>query len=674
MYAEILLPQKVGKDKDTLTYKVPQSLAKSLELGSIVEITLRNRKTRGIVAKFHDHEPTYKTKEILDIASKAPHLRPWQVELLFWISNYYFCPLFKVLKLFFPTSITQKKKLMEWIPHEDSQVEQYKKLTLSAEQENAVNKILSGDKPVLLHGVTGSGKTEIYRRIAENILQKNQQILILVPEITLTPQTFQNFQEEFGDNIAILHSHLTAKQKENYWYRIFHGETKIIIGSRSALFAPFQNLGAIIMDEEHEPSYKQDQAPRYHAKDVALKMSKLLNIKVVFGSATPSIESYYEAAEGNYELVELKERIQHNGPSALPNVTIVDLREEIKKKNYSIFSDILSEKIQEKLSNNEQTILFLNRRGAASAVLCRECGHIEKCEQCDVALTYHKHITVEELHLPGERLICHHCGIIKKVPTVCQNCNGHFIRYIGLGTQKIQEVVAQDYPKARVLRADRDTILHHDSFANIYNAFKNHEADILIGTQMIGKGLHLPQVNLVGVVLADLSLTIPDFRSAERTFQILTQVAGRAGRNGLKGQVVIQTYLPDHYAVQASATHDYVGFFRDEMKIRKTFGYPPFTKLLKITIVDLKAEKAHQKAKQVFEMLNHENMTPELQNMPTKVALYPAFIHKLQNKYRWNVLLTGQNPSLLLKRSREKNHDFWEDTALRIDVDPLSSS
>jgi len=675
MFAEILLDQKVGKDKDTLTYKIPEALAKTVEIGNIVEVPLRNRKTRGIIAKFHDHEPTYKTKEILEVAAKAPHLRPWQVELLFWMSSYYFCPPFKVLKLFFPASITKKKKLHEWIPHVEDLEETTKKLTLTPDQEKAVDTILTTTKhTILLHGITGSGKTEIYRRIAENTLQKGQQILILVPEITLTPQTFQNFQQEFGSNIAILHSQLTAKQKENYWYRIFHGETKIIIGSRSALFAPFSNLGAIILDEEHEYSYKQDQAPRYHAKDVALKMAKLLNLKVILGSATPSFESYYESKQGNYELIEMKNRIQHGGPTSLPQVTVVDLREEIRKKNFSIFSETLSEKMNNKIEQHEQIILFLNRRGAASAILCRECGHIEKCEQCDVAMTFHKQLSVEELNLPAERLICHHCGIIRKVPTVCPNCQSHFIRYIGLGTQKIQESVLKEYPTARLLRADRDTVTDRDSFEKIYNSFKNHEADILIGTQMIGKGLHLPQVNLVGIVLADLSLTIPDFRSAERTFQILTQVAGRAGRRGTKGEVVIQTYLPTHYAIRASANHDFEGFFEEEMKIRKAFNYPPFSKLVKITVVNAIAGKSQQKAKQLFDLLNKENLSPELQNSPTTVTLFPAFIHKLQNKYRWNILLTGQNPSLLVKRAHETNAAAWEDVGIRIDVDPISSN
>jgi primosomal protein N' (replication factor Y) len=667
MYAEILLDQKVGKDKDTLTYKIPQNLAERLELGSIVEIPLRNRKTRGIVAQFHEHEPAYQTKEILDIASKAPHLKPWQVKLLFWISDYYFCPPFKVLKLFFPANITKKKKLHEWTPYEKENPFEGKKLKLTTDQEKAVKSILETDRQtVLLHGVTGSGKTEIYRRITENTLKQGKQILILVPEITLTPQTFQSFQQEFGENIAILHSQLTGKQKENYWYRIFHGETGIIIGSRSALFAPFRNLGAVIIDEEHEPSYKQDQAPRYHARDVALQIGKLLKIKVILGSATPSIETYLQARQKRYELVELKERIQRDEPVALPDVTVVDLREEIKKQNYSIFSETLARKINDKLENNVQSILFLNRRGAASAVLCRECGHIEKCGQCDVALTYHKQM--------GEKLVCHHCGNFKKVPATCPDCRSAFIRYIGLGTQKIEEKVRQDYPAARVLRADRDTVRHHDSFKRIYEDFKNHRADILIGTQMIGKGLHLPQVNLVGVVLADLSLTIPDFRSAERTFQILTQVAGRSGRNGSKGEVVIQTYLPHHYAVRAAAAHDYTGFFEEELKIRKAFNYPPFSRIIKTTIVDKNPEKAHQKAKEIFDILNGENNAPELQNVPSKISLYPAFIHKLQNKYRWIILATGQEPSLLLKRTGEKHPDHLEDPAVRIDVDPLSSS
>ncbi len=274
--------------------------------------------------------------------------------------------------------------------------------------------------------------------------------------------------------------------------------------------------------------------------------------------------------------------------------------------------------------------------------------------------------------MPAERLICHHCGIIKKVPTVCPNCQSTFIRYIGLGTQKIEENVHKDYPKAKVLRADRDTVKDHKDFENIYNAFKNHQADILIGTQMIGKGLHLPEVNLVGVVLADLSLTIPDFRSAERTFQILTQVAGRAGRQGSKGEVVIQTYLPDHYAILASANHDYKTFYEEEIKIRQAFNYPPFSQLVKITTVHEKSEKAQIKARQLFQLLNEENAKPELQNVPTKITMFPAFIHKLQNKYRWNILLTGINPSLLVKRVREQRPELIEDVMVRIDVDPLA--
>lgn len=675
MFAEILLPQKVGKNKDTLTYKVPGALTEKLRPGTMVDIELRNRKTRGIITGFHHHEPDYKTKEIIDIASKAPHMSPWQIDLLFWLSNEYFAPLYKTIKLFIPSSISKKKKLLEWTPHEIDHEWETRKLTLTPDQEKVLKTILeTPKKKILLHGITGSGKTEIYRRIAENTLQKDQQILILVPEITLTPQAFQNFQQEFGNNIAILHSQLTGKQKENYWYRIYHGETKIVIGSRSALFAPFKNLGAIIIDEEHEPSYKQDQAPRYHAREVAFTMSKLLNIKVILGSATPTIESYYAAQQGEYELVELKQRIQHEEPTSLPQVTIVDLREEIKKKNYSIFSEKLAARMKQKLENNEQTILFLNRRGAASAVLCRECGHIEKCEQCDVALTYHKHLTVEALNLPAERLICHHCGKIKKVPTACPNCQSAFIRYIGLGTQKIEETVIKDYPTARVIRADRDTVQHHENFADIYNRFKNHEADILIGTQMIGKGLHLPQVNLVGVVLADLSLTIPDFRSAERTFQILTQVAGRSGRQGSKGEVIIQTYLPDHYAVQASAQHDYQKFFEQELAIRKAFQYPPFTRLIKLTIVHEKSEKAALQAKKIFDTLNEEKSKQENGGSTYTVTMYPAFIHKLQNKYRWNILIKGENPSSLLHRSKTNSPELFEDTMIRIDVDPLATS
>ncbi len=704
MYAEILLTQKLGPNINTLTYRVPDSLAEKLQKGNIVEIGIRKKKTRGVVASLHEHTPAYETKEILEIVQKAAHLHPWQIELLFWMSDYYFCPPHKILKLFFPNAISQKKKLPQWQAHEEKTTCQnqateqrflfhgteqrflFHTLILTTEQQQAFETITEQKsspptkKTILLHGITGSGKTEIYRRLAEHQIQQNRQILILVPEISLTPQTFQNFQEEFGDAIAVLHSHLTAKSKEKYWYDIYHGEAKIIIGSRSALFAPFANLGMIVMDEEHEFSYKQDQSPRYHARDVAIKMAELLGIKCVLGSATPSLETYYNATQGHYGLATMKKRIQQQKSDivALPAVTIVDLREEIRKKNFSIFSELLIQKIKEKLDKHEQIILFLNRRGAAGGVVCRESRKGEKCDRCDVAKTYNKHITVERIILPAARLICHHCGSIKNVPVLCPKCGSAFIRYIGLGTQRIEEEIKKIFPAARVLRADKDTTSQKGSFEKFYNAFKNHEADILIGTQMIGKGLHLPQVSLVGVILADLSLTIPDFRSAERTFQILTQVAGRAGREAKKGEVIIQTYLPENYAIMASVEHDYIRFFEEEMKVRKAFAYPPLNKLIKLTFIDKDAKKCLEKAKNMMDILNvtiQKMADPPAdveKSAVTSITNYPALITKVQDQYRWHILITGQNPSLLLKNIPENGQKLLHDPHVRIDIDPIS--
>lgn len=672
MYAEILFSQKVGTSKDTLIYKVPESLEKAVQKGKIVEIPLRNKRLRGVVAKIHHNQPDYPTKEILELAKEAAHLQEWQLELISWISDYYFCPAHRVLKQFFPMTISQKKHLPAYQSNSLHTDWNAKKLTLTVDQKRAFETIMETDKQIaLLHGITSSGKTEIYRRLAEKQLEQDKQVLILIPEISLTPQTFEAFEAEFGSSVAVLHSQLTTKTKERFWYKIYHGEAKIIIGSRSALFAPFANLGLIVMDEEHEFSYKQDQAPRYHARDVALKIAELLKIKVVLGSATPSLESYHQATQNNYKLVELKQRIHHKNSVQLPAVTIVDLREEIRKKNFSIFSEVLREGIAEKLSNERQIILFLNRRGAACAVLCRECGHIEKCDNCDVAMTYHRQISAEQLILPAERLICHHCNKIKKIPVLCPKCGSTFIRYLGLGTQRVEEETRKLFPKARILRADRDTVKQRNSFEKLYKAFKNHEADILIGTQMIGKGLHLPHVSLVGVILADLSLTIPDFRSSERTFQILTQVAGRAGREAQTGEVIIQTYIPESYVIQKSIKHDYQGFFEEEIKIRKSFAYPPFNKLIKLTISSKDAEKCLQKAANILGVLENTNKT--IKNAAASIASYPALISKIQNMYRWHILITGQNPEMLLKNLPENAKKLLYDKSIKIDVDPMSS-
>lgn len=655
-YAEILLPQKIGPEDKTLTYEIPQP---TLKVGQLVEVPLRNKTAKGIISRTHNTKPSYATKKITKIVENAPHLAEWQVQLMFWIADYYFSPLFKALRLFLPASLVKKKSLKSPLPVEDRPFEIKFKHALSDEQKNAVKTIKKTDKKVcLLHGITGSGKTEIYLHIVEECLKAGKQVLILIPEISLTPQTRERFESHFHEPVVAIHSQLTSRQKEQAWQRIHKGEARIIIGSRSAIFAPFQNLSYIIIDEEHDGSYKQDQTPRYNTIDVAKKMADLLDIKIVMGSATPSLESYYRAKQGEYELIELSQRPTRENLT-LPKAKIIDLREEIRAKNFSIFSEALQQKLAEKLENKEQVILFLNRRGAASAVICRMCGHVVNCPGCDIPMTYHRRITVEEGVYPAERLVCHHCGQLHKVPTACSQCGSHSIKYVGLGTQRIEEEIQQLYPLARVMRADRDTTQKRGQFKQMYQAFKRGEADILVGTQMVAIGLHFPQVNLVGIILADIGLTIPNFRSSERTFQLITQVAGRAGREK-DGDVIVQTYLPNHYAIQAAANHDYQGFYEREITLRKELKQPPFARLIKLTIKDLANDKALHRTLKIFHELEAMNDDRH------EINYFPALIPRLHNQYRWHVLLSGPDPAHILRKAKDLE-------GVAVDVDPLSS-
>lgn len=662
MFAEVLFAKPIGKNKDLLTYEIP----KYSKIGQIVEAPVRKRKEKGIVFRILDKKPDFKTRPIERIIENAPHLSLWQIELIKWIADYYFCPQSRALKLFLPIAFIKKKTIKPWIEektvHESSKMRH--KLTL--QQQEVLKNFQETDKKItLLHGITGSGKTEIYLHAADQALEKGQQVLILIPEISLTPQTVQRFQDHFQEKIAVIHSQLTDKQKEREWLSIYKQEAKIIIGSRSALFAPYQNLGLIIVDEEHEPSYKQDQSPRYNTVDVAKKMSELLDIKILLGSATPSLESYYQAKQGTYHLLKLKNRAKDG--TRLPTVNIVDLREEIKKRNFSIFSELLQKKLTQKLGNKEQSILFLNRRGAASAIICRSCGFVSRCSNCETALTYHKKLSTEDIIFNAERLVCHHCGRIERVPEICPNCESPYIRYIGVGTQRIESELEKNFPQSKVLRADRDTVFKKDQFKTIYLAFKNHEADILVGTQMIALGLHLPKVSLVGVILAELTLTLPNFRSSERTFQLLTQVAGRAGRGEKAGEVIIQSYLPNHYVIQKAASHDYEGFYEVEIEFRKTLGYPPFTQLIRLTFSHKNERKCREESHKIF--TEFKKLDPE---NDYEITLYPAFIPRLQNNYRWHILINGKEPTQLLKKILPHLSEEIKEN-LKIDVDPIST-
>lgn len=671
-YAEILFPRKIFQDQTTLTYSIPENA--EIRPGLMAEVNLRGKINRGLIWKIHSDKPSFATKPLEKILHDSISLSESQLEQMAYISDYYLCPLHKVLKLFLPAGIFTKKKppTLE-TPIDTSKPVHLKELfPLSEDQKKALEKINSSKhQTILLHGVTGSGKTEIYRRLTLPLIEAGKQVLILVPEISLTPQTVQNFQKQFGKNIAIIHSKLTPKKKLDYFAGIFQEKHQIVIGSRSALFSPFQKLGLIIMDEEHEDSYKQDQAPRYHARTVAQHLlSKNPELKLILGSATPSIESYYAASQGQIDLVEMPKRLPNEEKEhPLPTIHLVDLREELRKKNMSIFSEILQEKITDRLAKKEQVILFLNRRGAASALLCRDCGHSENCPDCEVSLTYHNRITVEGSLMPAERLICHHCGKISKLPTNCSNCQGTRIKYIGLGTQKIEEELRKLHPQAKIVRADRDTTKTQEDFLNLYETFRDSLADILIGTQMIGKGLHLPNVTLVGTVLADTSLTIPDFRAAEKTFQLLTQVAGRSGRSK-PGEVVIQTYSPENYAIQNTIKHDYQSFYQKEIKERLENLLPPFKKLVKLTIEDQDSQKAYLYSHQLAHDLEKTRTDSAEQNQIDSINIYPALIPRLKKKFRWQILLTGPNPAEFLKEFISKKPLRSE---IKIDIDPLNT-
>ncbi|MBI5754297.1 primosomal protein N', partial [Candidatus Peregrinibacteria bacterium] len=515
MYAEILIPQKIGTDKETLTYKVPENT--NLELGQILKVNLRKKSVFGIVWKINNTQPSYKTLEISEIIEKRPLISIKQIELIQWMNKYYFCPIHKLIKYFIPKRVFQNKKLPKKLLKKQAKVENFSTKELSAEQSAAFSYIRTENKnKFLIHGVAGSGKTEIYAHLAKYCINNlGKQILILVPEISLTPQIIEYFEKSLGIQATIINSKISEGERQLAWESIWENESKLIIGSRSAIFAPFQKLGMIIIDEEHENSYKQDKSPRYNIHQITKKLQEQdPTLKVILGSATPSIETAEELKEST---ITLKEKFSK---TIFPKVEIIDLRDEFKKHNHSIFSDRLREEIENTLDKKEQAILFLNRRGAASSVVCRDCGFTLKCPKCETTLTYHS----KTLEKPT--LICHHCGQISQVPINCPNCKGPNIRFLGIGTQKIEAEVLKAFPKAKVLRADKDTTSTKHGFREIYKKFRNQEANILIGTQMIAKGLHLPNVNLVGVILADIGLNIPDFRTEERNFQLMTQVAG----------------------------------------------------------------------------------------------------------------------------------------------------
>ena len=515
--------------------------------------------------------------------------------------------------------------------------------SLSAAQKSAVKSIresLAYNKSsiFLLHGVTGSGKTEVYLQALAEAKKLGKRGIVLVPEIALAPQTIERFAARSPGRVAVLHSRLSLGEQFDQWRQIRDGQFDVVIGARSAVFAPQPELGLIAIDEEHEWTYKQDTSPRYHARSVAIKLAELTGATVVLGSATPDTETCYHAHRGDYRLLRLPERLTPHRGSALPEVTVVDLREELKAGNSSIFSRCLQQAVNRAVGNGEQVILFLNRRGAASFIQCRQCGFALKCRRCQVSLSYH----------PAENtLICHQCNYRMKVPDLCPGCSGKRLKFLGIGTQKLEQEATTAFPRARLLRWDSDATKGKHSHQEIMDRFRAHDADILIGTQMVAKGLDLPLVTLVGVISADTSLNLPDFRAGERTFQLLCQVAGRAGRGTLGGRVIIQSYCPEHYAVQAAVEHDYTSFYRQEIAYRRQLRNPPFSRLVRLVFSHVNNEVCRQEAARMKQMLAAEMDSQGIADI-SLIGPSPAFVQRLRGRFRWQIILRGTNPALFL--------------------------
>ncbi|MCM3282492.1 primosomal protein N' [Staphylococcus capitis] len=541
--------------------------------------------------------------------------------------------------------------------------EQEDKRQLTTEQQQAYeavkNKIDHNEsRTFLLHGVTGSGKTEVYLQTIEAVLNKGKEAMMLVPEIALTPQMVLRFKRRFGDDVAVLHSGLSNGERYDEWQKIRDGRARVSVGARSSVFAPFKKLGIIIIDEEHESTYKQEDYPRYHARDIAQWRSQYHQCPVILGSATPSLETYARSEKDVYELLSLPHRVNQQ---ALPHINIVDMREELSEGNRSMFSNSLKEAIQQCLDKQEQIVLFLNRRGYASFMLCRDCGYVPQCPNCDISLTYHK---------TTDQLKCHYCGYQETPPNLCPNCESDHIRQVGTGTQRVEELLQQEFPESRIIRMDVDTTSKKGAHEKLLNDFEAGKGDILLGTQMIAKGLDYPNITLVGVLNADTMLNLPDFRASERTYQLLTQVSGRAGRHEKEGQVIIQTYNPEHYAIEDVKLNDYLTFYQKEMNFRKLGKYPPYYFLINFTISHKDMKKVMEASKHIHQIL--------LQHLSEKALVLgpsPAALSRINNEYRFQILVKYKSEPQLhqaLQYLDDYYHDQYvkEKLALKIDINP----
>jgi primosomal protein N' (replication factor Y) (superfamily II helicase) len=543
----------------------------------------------------------------------------------------------------------------------NSKVYSEKRHELSEAQLNALTNIrsfFSQGKDVVLHGVTGSGKTEVYLELIEECIAEGKDSIMLVPEISLTPQMVSRFKNRFGENIAVMHSSLSEGEKYDEWRKIKAGIVKVAIGARSAVFAPFKALGIIIIDEEHENTYKSEIKPKYLTREIAEKRCQLEGARVLMGSATPCIETYYRAKVGDLGLVELPDRV--NG-SPMPEVEVIDMREELKSGNKTIFSGSLTEAILDNLKSGDQIILFLNRRGHSTFVSCRQCGIVMKCPRCSISLTY---------HMRSEKLVCHYCGYERDNPTICPKCNSDKIKFFGVGTQKLEKEFQKKFSVKNILRMDADTTSRKNSHQEILDKYRRREANVLIGTQMISKGLDFPDVTLVGVITADTSLNLPDFRAGERTFQMIAQVAGRSGRASKKGRVIVQTYSPEHYSIEYARYHDYKGFYEQEIMLRRELAYPPFSTIANILISGTIEDEVIKYANEISQLLDDRI---KLQDGVEKLGPTAATISRIKNRFRWQIVIKSKSEEIvreILEGLSENCGEGQSNASISMDLNP----
>jgi len=646
-------------------YNIPKILLDKAKIGKRAFVPFRDKEKVGYIVNLTETCDVSKTKDIKSIIDETPIVSDRMMELTSWVSQTYLCSWGEAIAATIP-SVLKKGKVSvrsrsaescEKIPHLPSAP-----LSLTSEQANVLASVLAkiekeDHRVFLLHGITASGKTEVYLQAIENVLKKGKTSIVLVPEIALTPQTVERFTSRFGDRVAVVHSALVGSMRYSEWKRIKDGQAKIVVGARSAIFSPVKNLGLIIVDEEHETSYKQEDAPRYHARDVAIARGRLANCSVVLGSATPSLESYYLSTKKKFELIKLTKRI---GDKDLPKTKIVDMRMELAtRRKLVMFSKVLVDSVQRALDSGQQIMIFLNRRGFSTYINCKKCGLVMKCKGCDSVLVY---------HYQTKSLVCHYCNARKSAPDICPQCRSSYIKYFGIGTEKVESEIARLFPQARIARMDTDVTKKRGSHSRILGEFKKHNIDILVGTQMIAKGLDFPKVTVVGVVNADVTMNLPDFRASERTFNLLTQVAGRAGRGEEGGEVIIQTYAPEHYSILSASKHDYEKFYEEEIKSRKELKFPPFVHIIKLTCRSRNEKKAIDTSDNLKKFLVDKLESIEI------VGPAPAPVSRIRGYYRWNVLLKGKNRSLMCVAVKKalKSYRTPAGVILTIDVDPIS--